>query len=453
MQKILMLILVLTLALGGWLYAQEADKDAEPDKDKKDDKKPTLETKVKDLIEQLEEAESKIKQTVDALIKLGMPAKPLLEKTLLSTSNPKIKKHLEMVLDSYVWTALAECPLEPRQNHTAIWIPPARGQKGQMIIWGGRGEKEYNNGARYNPDTDEWTLLPESPLEARQNHTAVWTGKEMIIWGGGSGEDKKYKDGARYNPKKDKWSMLPRCPVEGREEHRAVWTGYEMLIWGGKSIQNKKSDYPIIGVAYNPRKNRWYKLSKCPIKGRQNAAVVWIGGKMIIWGGHANAKYYLDGVILDPAERSWEKLPKGPFSLDEESQPAHHPPIAVWSGNRMLIWGIKAQKDGRDSDSVSYSTSSDTWDLCTESPVADKTYSTAIWTGQEMVVCAGRVARYDPIMDQWSLLPRGRLDGVRGHTMVWTGTPAEGGTGEIIIWGGAKAGTSLAEGIRHQISE
>ncbi len=461
MRKVITLLMVITLVFGGWLYAQEADKDAEPDKDKKD-KRPALETQIEELIEQLEEAESKIKQTIDALIKMGMPAKPLLEKAIQSNSNPKIKKHLEMVLDSYVWAALAECPLEPRQNHTAIWIPPARGQKGEMIIWGGRGEKEYANGARYNPDTDKWTLLPKSPLEARQNHTAIWTGKEMIIWGGGSGTDKKYNDGARYNPKKDKWSMLPRCPVEGRDGHVAIWTGYEMIIWGGVSIRNKENNYPILGASYNPSKNRWYKLPKSPIKGRVHAAAVWADKQIIIWGGQANDEYFIDGAILDPVKRNWEKMREGPFKLDDDSKQPNYPPAAVWNDKRMIIWGIKAQKDGRTSDTVSYSLSSDTWELCIESPILDKTYSTAIWIPPasglpsidgEMIICAGRVARYDPTMDQWSLLPRGRLDGVSGHGMVWTDTPAEGGTGEIIIWGGAKFGTPLAEGVRHQISE
>ena len=45
-----------------------------------------------------------------------------------------------------------------------------------------------NTGGRYNPSTDSWT--PPAPPNAptgRDFHTAVWTGSEMIVWGGVDG--------------------------------------------------------------------------------------------------------------------------------------------------------------------------------------------------------------------------------------------------------------------------
>ncbi len=57
----------------------------------------------------------------------------------------------------------------------------------------------------------------------------------MIVWGGGSGTDY----GARYNLATDTWtptSQGTNCPF-GRTEHAAVWTGTEMIIWGGEYYQ------------------------------------------------------------------------------------------------------------------------------------------------------------------------------------------------------------------------
>ena len=55
-----------------------------------------------------------------------------------------------------------------------------------MIIWGGQDAvSDLNTGGRYNPGTDSWTAT--STINApslRTLHTAVWTGHEMIIWGG-----------------------------------------------------------------------------------------------------------------------------------------------------------------------------------------------------------------------------------------------------------------------------
>ena len=42
-----------------------------------------------------------------------------------------------------------------------------------------------NTGGRYNPSTDSWTATSTTNAPAaRAHHTAVWTGSEMIVWGG-----------------------------------------------------------------------------------------------------------------------------------------------------------------------------------------------------------------------------------------------------------------------------
>jgi hypothetical protein len=63
-----------------------------------------------------------------------------------------------------------------------------------MIVWGGSESPgcvfdscSTNTGGRYNPSTDSWsdTSLTNPPSE-RVNHTVVWAGNEMIVWGGDS---------------------------------------------------------------------------------------------------------------------------------------------------------------------------------------------------------------------------------------------------------------------------
>ncbi|MBI3950985.1 MAG: hypothetical protein HY314_11085 [Acidobacteria bacterium] len=45
-----------------------------------------------------------------------------------------------------------------------------------------------DTGGRYNPATDTWTATSSSGApNARSFHTAVWTGSEMIVWGGSAG--------------------------------------------------------------------------------------------------------------------------------------------------------------------------------------------------------------------------------------------------------------------------
>ena len=54
-----------------------------------------------------------------------------------------------------------------------------------MIVWGGNDGNNLNTGGRYNPNANSWaaTSTINAPT-ARRVPTAVWTGTEMIVWGG-----------------------------------------------------------------------------------------------------------------------------------------------------------------------------------------------------------------------------------------------------------------------------
>ena len=68
-----------------------------------------------------------------------------------------------------------------RYSHTAVWTGT------EMIVWGGYSNAYLNGGGRYNPATNTWAAGGTSTSGApggRSTHTAVWTGTEMIVWGG-----------------------------------------------------------------------------------------------------------------------------------------------------------------------------------------------------------------------------------------------------------------------------
>src|SRR5208283_4723022 len=121
----------------------------------------------------------------------------------------------------------------------------------EMIIWGGFSYDTtwhfFNDGGRYNPAANTWAALPTNGApSARRYHTAVWTGTEMIVWGGGyfdGSEDSCYNDGWRYNPASNTWSQITSlgAPVP-REGHTAIWTGTEMIVWGGDNGASSFND-------------------------------------------------------------------------------------------------------------------------------------------------------------------------------------------------------------------
>jgi hypothetical protein len=72
-----------------------------------------------------------------------------------------------------------------------------------MVVWGGyyvdASAHCLNTGARYNPVADSWTPTSDvNAPESRLWHSAVWTGNEMIVWGGSGSSE--LNTGGRYSP-------------------------------------------------------------------------------------------------------------------------------------------------------------------------------------------------------------------------------------------------------------
>src|SRR5438093_8161147 len=116
-----------------------------------------------------------------------------------------------------------------------------------MIVWGGyilyKPDEALGDGGRYNPLTDSWT--PTSMVgapEPRGGPLAVWTGSEMLVWGGSSRVG-NFVTGGRYNPSLASWMSTSIAGAPTNEyERKAVWSGTEMLVWGGT----------ITGIRYDP---------------------------------------------------------------------------------------------------------------------------------------------------------------------------------------------------------
>src|SRR5215831_12388433 len=83
--------------------------------------------------------------------------------------------------DTWTPTTLTNAPTA-RSGHTAVWTGS------EMIVWGGYNGSYLNTGGRYNPSTHSWTATSTTNApDARSNYTAVWDGSEMIVWGGSVG--------------------------------------------------------------------------------------------------------------------------------------------------------------------------------------------------------------------------------------------------------------------------
>ncbi|MFN7965383.1 MAG: hypothetical protein U0V87_06835 [Acidobacteriota bacterium] len=336
-----------------------------------------------------------------------------------------------------------------RLGHSAVWTGS------EMIIWGGANLELFiptvwNNGARYNPVTHTWVALgfPGRP-RARMSHSAVWTGTEMIVWGGetrdAAGNVVYYNDGDRWKPQFDVWQrLLPAGAPTPRSGHTAVWTGSRMVVWGGQEL-NTLFD---TGGSFDPITGLWTATSLTRAPAARNAhTALWTGNRMLVWGGNGVSGSLQSGAGFDPVANSWT-----PFTLTN-APVARGGHSAVWTGSEMIVWGGELLGGERRHSGGRYNPQLDRW-IATDGseivrPLARRLH-TAVWTGSELLVWGGEHfvdavadgSRYEPATDTWSALssidqPAPRWD----HTAIWTGR-------EMIVWGG-EAPPGFNDGARY----
>jgi N-acetylneuraminic acid mutarotase len=139
---------------------------------------------------------------------------------------------------------------------------------------------------------------------------AVWTGKEMIVWGGTTRERDAqsvyFENGARYDPEADAWRPISTIgALKGRVSTFAVWTGTEMVIWGGvNDVQasgvNDPNRYIATGARYNPATDTWTEMTVTGAPPARLTCGVWTGEGLLTFGGY-NGTHLNDTWFYSPS--------------------------------------------------------------------------------------------------------------------------------------------------------
>ena len=72
--------------------------------------------------------------------------------------------------------------------------------------------------------------LDPGPLSPRTIPDVLWNGEEMIIWGGGQSGEPYLIDGARFNPDTTVWNLLPPIPLSQEQPTRSIVLGGSLLV-------------------------------------------------------------------------------------------------------------------------------------------------------------------------------------------------------------------------------
>jgi N-acetylneuraminic acid mutarotase len=259
-----------------------------------------------------------------------------------------------------------------RYQHTAVWT----GTK--MIVWGGYDFVSlFNTGGQYDPVVDSWTATTTNGPSARVDHTAVWTGTKMVVWGGYDSTG-AVNTGGQYDPASDSWTKITTAGVpSARAYHTAVWTGTKMIVWGGYDGVS----YFNTGGRYDPAVDSWTATTMTGVpSARIDHTAVWTGSKMVVWGGWDAAPTHTNtGGRYDPAVDSWTATTTAGVPS------ARHYHTAVWTGSKMIVWGAAIPNTGGQ-----YDPAGDSWTVTTVTGTpTERDQHTAVWTGSKMIVWGG----------------------------------------------------------------
>jgi hypothetical protein len=236
--------------------------------------------------------------------------------------------------DTNAWTAIAESPLASRAEAGAAFTGT------EIVIWGGYGEgrSALGDGAAYDPQSDSWRLLPDAPIAPASPVATVWTGEEVLVWGS-TDRSAASREGAAYNPTTNEWRRLPDAPA-AINLGTAVWTDgdpsrpYEMVVFGAELDNNNvsKLDHGI-GIAYDPASDKWRELPDVALS-PQASAIAWTGDKVVAWD------YGLSAAEYDPVSNEWRELPRVPLQ-DNECYPATETigsNVFAWFCGQAAVW-------------------------------------------------------------------------------------------------------------------
>ncbi len=331
------------------------------------------------------------------------------------------------------WRLLPPAPIAVDAAAAAVWT-------GREMVVFGRVHvsplRSRNVAAAYDPRSSRWRRLspPAGPPGSYQGTwSAVWTGRQVLVWGP--------LTTLAFDPATNVWRRLPRAPtVEHHAGGIVVWTGREMVGWGGGCCGDAFAD----GAAFDPATNRWRRLPRAPLPGEQGPTGAWTGRELLIVGGGApEGTASRRAAAYDPASNRWRRIPPLPAPRGGAS--------AVWDGAELLVLGGIGATRALPTTGFGFDPASGRWRELPAMP-AGRVAADAIWTGKRVLDWGGLtgqagalvLARYglvlDPLAGGWSYVPRAPLQPRFGSTVVWTGH-------ELIVWGGVEAsGTFRSDG-------
>jgi hypothetical protein len=181
--------------------------------------------------------------------------------------------------------------------------------------------------------------LPPAPIPALDGSDLVWTGTELIVWGGIEDDQPcctESNDGAAFDPAEGTWRQIAPAP-DGIGAGVVLWTDSEMIVWNAGTPDT-------VSAAYDPAGDTWRSISDPPFP---DFEAFWTGETALAFGdSEPNGPAY----AYDPSTDEWRRLADGSWTVP-----------AVWTGSRIVSEIDPSSDTG--AGLTSYDPVSDTWEI------------------------------------------------------------------------------------------
>lgn len=254
--------------------------------------------------------------------------------------------------------------------------------------------------------------IPEPPLEMRGDVLDIWTGRELVVWGGDieafnmglSGGDRSFGDGAAFDPVAGTWRTMAPSPltvsaaspvgvmslaglVVIRGDEAAVWNP-DTDTWRSIEMPHGATDggpydlTPVGPVAVSVAARleldlttlEWRALPEPPVD-LQRSTSTWTGTELIVVGGPGTPFTSAQAFAYEPVARTWRELASPPSELHAEALDT------AWDGRRVVTINY-------DMVATAYDPASDTWTTLTMVPARFSEWSPTLVALGDLLVAS-----------------------------------------------------------------
>jgi hypothetical protein len=203
--------------------------------------------------------------------------------------------------------------------------------------WPGRTSQPLADGflvptdKRFVMRTGEWRVIAfdDAIYEAtgQQGSAVASSGAHVLVWGGerfdsGSGATVLYGGGAVFDARKDAWRLVASAGAPSpRRDAAIVWTGRELFVYGGQGSAADGTRVTLTdGGRYDPATDRWQSVRGGPLLEGPVAGTV-AGDTVILWDATRGAAHEL-------RTGSWREFGL-PARVPVQNRPFGHGRVAV----------------------------------------------------------------------------------------------------------------------------